>query len=343
MVDAVIDVARTQQIRVLLIASRNQVDARALGGGYVDGWSTEDLSAYVRERDPDGRVVLCRDHGGPFQADADGGLDEATALARAVVSLETDLDCGFEILHIDTSRVPKPERRARVFADLYERCLAHAERIGVAFRTEYGGEDQSTEIAGPARVDGELSALAETLRARSLPMPAFVVVQTGTKVVEDRNEGVLAARPSACGPRVASLARTCRRAGTRLKAHNCDYLRPASRAALRHPGVWRNVAPELGLAETRELLRLLTLFRLKRQRDRFLELAFDSAKWTKWTSQETRPRDESAAVLAGHYVFAAAETSEIRAALDDAVERAWQVPLDRHLREHVKHAIMRSL
>ena len=34
----------------MLIASRRQIECKALGGGYCNNWSTEEFSKYVKKR-----------------------------------------------------------------------------------------------------------------------------------------------------------------------------------------------------------------------------------------------------------------------------------------------------
>ena len=49
-VDASIEIADKNNIPLMLIASRRQVDAECFGGGYVNNWSTEKFSNYVRKK-----------------------------------------------------------------------------------------------------------------------------------------------------------------------------------------------------------------------------------------------------------------------------------------------------
>ncbi len=51
----------------MLIASRRQIDSREMGSGYVNNWTTEEFARYVMNRDKKGRIILSRDHGGPWQ------------------------------------------------------------------------------------------------------------------------------------------------------------------------------------------------------------------------------------------------------------------------------------
>lgn len=51
----------------MFIASRNQVDADELGGGYVNGWNQfsfiDAIKEVAKEVDFDGLYYVCRDHG----------------------------------------------------------------------------------------------------------------------------------------------------------------------------------------------------------------------------------------------------------------------------------------
>ena len=66
-IDVVIELANKHDIPLMLIASRRQVESQELGGGYVNNWTTEEFAEYVHKNDVNGNIILCRDHGGPFQ------------------------------------------------------------------------------------------------------------------------------------------------------------------------------------------------------------------------------------------------------------------------------------
>ena len=54
-VDAAIELAETQDVPLMLIASRRQVDSEQFGGGYVNNWTTQEFSRYVIDNDKKGR------------------------------------------------------------------------------------------------------------------------------------------------------------------------------------------------------------------------------------------------------------------------------------------------
>ncbi len=66
-VDATIEIANEYDVPTFLIASRRQIDSENFGGGYVNNWSTKEFSEYVLDKDKKGRILMARDHGGPWQ------------------------------------------------------------------------------------------------------------------------------------------------------------------------------------------------------------------------------------------------------------------------------------
>ena len=66
-VDMTIELANKFDVPLMMIASRRQIESKDLGGGYVNNWSTEDFADYVSQKDIKKNIILCRDHGVPFQ------------------------------------------------------------------------------------------------------------------------------------------------------------------------------------------------------------------------------------------------------------------------------------
>ena len=93
-VDAVIEMANAARHPLMLVASRRQIEAASKGGGYVNNWTTKTFAQYVRERDKGGYVVLCRDHGGPWQNRTEVNkklsIDEAMASAKESFSIDIE-------------------------------------------------------------------------------------------------------------------------------------------------------------------------------------------------------------------------------------------------------------
>ncbi len=350
-IEAAIDLANAHRITLMLIASRRQVDCDSLGGGYVAGLDAGRLVQRVRARDPIGRVLVCRDHGGPWQGAAGGGVDAAEAMDDARASFGEDIEAGFDVIHIDTSTDPTGGGDAVVrerLVELYAWCweLARARDHEIAF--EVGDEEQVDVVVGLDRPRRLLTALAAYCADSGAPMPLFTVAQTGTKVMERRNIGSFGAPYRVDGqmpPQIylPQVHRLLAEFGTNLKQHNTDYL--STEVLEWHPlsGInAANVAPEYGVEETLCLLGVMEGRGAHDLRDRFLELAHATGKWRKWMLPDTTATDRERAILAGHYVFGSEEFAEIRAEL---VSRGPLTAddLDALLRERVRQSIERYL
>lgn len=349
-VDACAEIAYERGYRFMLIASRRQVEHSGLAPGYVEGWTTQDFASYVRGRDPHRRLLLCRDHGGPWQHPSEHGVaDEVTVMNSSAASFLADIDAGFDLLHIDTSAELDGEAQREVavnrMVELYGQCHEYARDGGQSIEFEIGFEDQAVETNDPEDFAHGVRLALGGLHEAGLPGPRFIVAQTGTKVVELRNVGALT-RPSErsrVGSDVEALAEVCHANGAELKAHNCDYLDDASWRELVQRGVAAfNIAPEFGVVETKALLALLDRCGLKSLVDEFLAMAYDSGNWRKWLEPHSSATEFERAVMAGHYVFAADRAREIRA---EAALGARRRGLDAEtvLRNAVKGSIERYL
>jgi hypothetical protein len=133
-VDAAIELANEYEAPLLLIASRRQIDSEEFGGGYVNNWTTAEFARYVIDRDKKGKILLARDHGGPWQSilEKEAGFGLRRAMESAKSSYRADIEAGFQVLHIDPSvdihGQPKvDEVLDRVF-DLYEFCWSQAQK-----------------------------------------------------------------------------------------------------------------------------------------------------------------------------------------------------------------------
>jgi hypothetical protein len=316
--DATIRLAHCQRRPVMVIASRRQVDAAEIGAGYLEHWSTERLVRYVRGSDPTGRVVVCRDHGGPWQhpREVAARLSEADAMASSLASLLCDIRSGLRLLHLDTSRNldgPADVNEAvRRLVSLYGECHEFARSIGRPVAFEVGVEEQGPHVDDPSEFECKLERVIRALHEASLPPPTFVVGQTGTLVAGLANRGVMVHEVRSAQRRIRGLALICRRYGSALKAHNCDYLRARAVRRLVHSGVDAiNIAPELGVTETRTLLALTRDLGMTTERDAFMRLAYDSGAWVKWFGDHAAT-DEQCSVAAGHYVFATREFRDLK-------------------------------
>ena len=353
-VDASIELADEHDVPLLLIASRRQIDAEEFGGGYVNNWTTEQFARYVIDADKKGKILLARDHGGPWQSTKEVGerLSLRRAIESAKLSYLRDLEAGFQILHIDPSvdihgEPAVDEVLDRVY-ELYEYCWTQAQRLGREVIFEVGTEEQSGSTNTQEELDYTLNALTKFCGANRLPMPSFVVIQTGTRVMETRNVGsfdtpLRVSNELPAEIQIPKMIEICERYGILMKEHNTDYL--SNEALQWHPRLGihaANVAPEFGVVETRALLRVLEENGLQDHADQFLKLAYDSHKWDKWMLDGTDATDRDRSIIAGHYVFSRPGILEMKA---DAAARLSRkgIDLDGHLRAAVKQSILRYM
>jgi tagatose-1,6-bisphosphate aldolase non-catalytic subunit AgaZ/GatZ len=358
-VEATLELATETDAPLMLIASRRQIDCEAHGGGYVENWTTEQWAGFVRGLDPQGRVLLCRDHGGPWQGNNEAGYDAASAMQRAKTSYTADIASGLQVIHIDPSLSPQGQPPLETVLErlyeLYEHCWSEAQRLGKDIVFEVGTEEQDCatgDVEGLGEVLGKITGFC---RANKLPLPQFVVAQTGTKVMETQNIGVLGqiGRHSAAaqtldaklaGERaLVKLVEQLTRHEVWLKQHNTDYLDDETLRQVPQVGVHAaNVAPEFGVAETKAFLQACRDNGLDDVYDQFIELSFNTRKWEKWMLPHTTASDYDRAVIGGHYVFAKPEGRELRAkAVRDLAAKG--VDLNSFLKQSVKASIRRYM
>jgi len=106
-----------------LIPSRRQIEN---SGGYVNNWTTQDFSSYVREKNE--AIVLVRDHGGPGQGQGDDdGLE----------SLCSDMNNNFDLLHIDPWKTSKSlDEGIKKTLSLIEYCCDKSDSVYFEVGTE---------------------------------------------------------------------------------------------------------------------------------------------------------------------------------------------------------------
>ena len=353
-VDAAIELSNDYEIPLMLIASRRQIEAEEFGGGYVNNWSTECFAEYVLENDRKGKIILARDHGGPWQSnfEKEQKLSLRNAMESAKKSFQIDIESGFEMIHIDPSidiygELSVDETLLRLF-ELYEFCWSVAEQEKRKIIFEIGTEEQNG--SNSSRFDSEyvVSETNKFCKKNNLPVPTFVVIQTGTKVMETKNIGTFDNPFRIQGElpaeiQIPKILDMCNRNNIFLKQHNTDYL--SDEALAWHPKLGihaANVAPEFGVAETLAFIEILKKYKLNGLIEKFVKLSFESKKWQKWMLPESKAEEMEKAVIAGHYVFSDPEFVEIKSHTKSELQKH-NIDLDKHLKSKVKNFIMRYL
>lgn len=260
-----------------LIASKNQID---YDSGYV--CLTSEFMERIRGlRDiyPTAQVTICRDHCGPGFKSA----PVADPIEDVYETIKTDIENGFDLIHIDFSKLPGTNGEQMVETI----CAIH---YALSLKPDIGleiGTDEITDgLPDLARVEEDIKRIKEICN------PVFYVVNTGSLTLENRQVGVFDAEFAS---KAASIVHQY---GMKLKEHNADYL-DVDQIQLRDGIVdAMNIAPELGVTQTKLSMKLDDLHDWARR-------VYAGKQWKKWLLPDrfgTAPY-ELCIEAAGHYHF----------------------------------------
>ena len=299
--------AKEYQRPLMFIASRNQVDATS---GYV--MTTAELANQINPLRSK-YLMLCRDHCGPYFLDAEKSLSARQAVEATKKTIAGDIENGFDLIHIDTSRCEQPYQIAD---ELFSFCLFLNPKI----RFEFGTEENVGVAAGIKKYQEDVKF------ASQFPNMEFVVAQTGSLTMEDRQVG------SFDVAMVRKLVGYAEAAGVKLKEHNADYLSAEQILLRKQAGVHAcNIAPQLGVIQTKTVLDLADRYGV--DASHFKQTILDSGKWKKWIIDGN---DDVKIAVAGHYCFNSPVYSNLEEKLtnfcnvDSAVEQNIKICLDQY-------------
>lgn len=347
---AALELAKEKGFPLILIASRNQVDSDRFGGGYVCGFDqkrfVETTAKIADEIGFDGLCYFCRDHGGPWQRDKErrDKLPTAEAMEIGLQSYFDDAEAGFDLLHIDPTKDPHCTGIVPL-STVLERTVYLIEKIEEERKKrgwkelayEVGTEETMGGLIDEQSFEGFIKELKVILEEKGLPMPLFVVGQTGTLTRLTTNVGQYDT------PTATKLSNVTHKYGTGLKEHNGDYL--SNSILLEHPVIGldaMNVAPEFGLVETEALLELATAeekFVDKAEQSNIrailAEHAVKGERWRKWMTEgkgewsveqimESEDDVKLITSMCGHYTL---EDAEVKVALKKLYENTEKIGL----------------
>ena len=370
LLQATFELAQEYDFPPMYIASRNQVDVDEFGGGYVNGWDQARFAADIKRAADEvgyaGDYYLCRDHGGPWQRDEERNahLPEDEAMARAKQSYLADIVAGFDLLMIDPTKDPYQIGKVipldvvlRRTVDLIQYCederrTRNLPEIGY----EVGTEETNGGLTSTDTYQTFIEELKVELGKRGLPMPTFIVGQTGTLTRMTEQVGHYNFKNA------RELAKMAKSYGVGLKEHNADYLDDVT--LLEHVPAHvtaSNVAPQYGTEETRAYLKLCKLEQIlvdeglvakKDQSDLFHVLLMKATKterWRKWmvgkdtglTTDDILANERlSLDVLdiSGHYAF---NDDEVKGQIDKLYANLSANAIDgqKFVVEHIKRPI----
>ena len=282
---------RDNNYPIMLIASRNQVDYDT---GYV--CTSQQLSDQIKPY-RNSNLLLCRDHCGPGFSDLDQGLTLEQQVLRCKNTITADIEAGFDLLHIDVSRVPGDA--LAVAAVLIDFAIGLKPDIML----EFGSEDNTgVDVTGSlARVQPQLEFLQQYRNNVK-----FFVSQTGS-LTKDQQLGEFDVE------RNQQLSAEIHAAGFLFKEHNADYFTAEDIEHRIAAGVDSlNIAPQLGKLQT-DLLETFAPADLWQQ---FSDRVYAANRWQRWTNGST---DQALATsVSGHYCFNTPEYRAIIEAIDAA-------------------------
>ena len=355
-VDESIRLSDKHKIPLILIASRRQIDSSKFNGGYVANWTTEKYSSYIKKKTKKNNVILARDHGGPWQnnLELENNYTDLEAMESAKESFATDIDCGFEIIHIDPSVLPKNKKISQEkiidkLFELYEFCYQYAQLKKKKILFEVGTEEQSGSTNSQDQIEYNLSKLKKFCLKNKLPFASFVVIQAGTKVMEMKNIGSFekyfpVKNEIPVEIQLPKMIEICNKYEILMKEHNTDYLSKESLAWHPKLGIHSaNVAPEFGVIETKSLINLFKDMKMEKEKEEFLEISLNSKKWEKWMIKGSKASDFEKSIISGHYIFSDERVVELKEKLNYVLKKKRNISLDSLLQNEISIVITKYL
>jgi D-tagatose-1,6-bisphosphate aldolase subunit GatZ/KbaZ len=287
-VTSICNYSSNEEIPLMLISSRNQIDADS---GYV--MTTPEYRALLNTL-PTDSIWTCRDHCGPYFLDAEKNLTLRDAVEATKKTIAYDIEQGYDLIHIDTSRV---EDTYGVAEELFNFCLG----LNPNIQFEFGTEENIGVAAGIIKYREDVAF------AKNIPNIKFVVAQTGSLCHEDHQHGAFDYQAA------VELVGVANTNGVKLKEHNADYLTPAEIWLRKSAGVHAmNIAPQLGVAQTKLLRAVASQYAIN-EWNVFAQVALASNRWSKWTDLTDVNQKIN---VAGHYAFNSPEYTALISQLE---------------------------
>jgi len=354
-IDSAIELSDEYMVPLILIASRRQIDSNFHGGGYVNNWSTEKFSKYVKKKSKKKFIMMARDHGGPWQNtnEIKDNLNLDKAIESAKRSFLCDIKNDFSFIHIDTSvdiykkKIKADESLKRIF-EFYEFCYKISKENNKEILFEIGTEEQSGSTNTFEELEYVLQKINEFTKKKNLPKLNFIVIQSGTKVMERRNIGsfetsVRIENEIPVEIQLLKMIEICNKNKVYMKEHNADYLTNESLSWHPRLGIHSaNVAPEFGVCETVNIVENLKKNKMKDLLNEFIYLCVKSKKWEKWAINKNEITDLEKTLICGHYLFSNPEFLKIKKELSYFLKKK-KIDLDKLLKSEIKKSIKRYM
>lgn len=291
-VDCVIEACTLSNFKIGFIPSRRQIE---YNGGYVNNWTTKSFGDYVN-----GRVVICRDHGGGGQgAEDDDGYESFNHDAKY-----------FDIVHVDPWKKHQDYENGLKFTVDYINYL-HELNPNLFFEI---GTEEAIRPFSFKELDKLIFDLSKKLKSQVFSRIVYAVVQSGVGL----NLGKLVNTGTFDADRLSKMVQVCNKYGILSKEHNGDYLKKEEIDLRFKIGLNSiNIAPEFGQIETKCYLE-----EMADNIEEYYQICYESKKWCKWVDKSFNPKQNKKELIqiCGHYILSDRRFLEIKCSIDQKIK-----------------------
>ena len=292
-VDICLEYSKIHNFPIMIIASRNQVDAAS---GY--SFTTEKLVDFIKSNinyDQE-RILICRDHCGPYYGDVDNGLSVEDALKNCINTIDSDIKNGFNLIHVDISRVANEEKYT-----IAKELINYILKLNPFMMLEFGSEDNLSVEENKNQIYNDIEFSSQ------YPAIKFVVGRTGS-LTKHKQVGHFSVEDN------SKLAEVIHKHEFLFKEHNADYLTAEDIKLRKQAGVDSlNIAPQLGVIHPTVLTTLGKEF--DNEYNAFKEYVLGKEVWKKWITSDVTD-DETKLLVSGHYFLNTNEAKQLLSKID---------------------------
>jgi len=282
---------------IMLICSRNQIEAEELGGGYVNNFTTESFSNFIQSK-KNKYLVLSRDHSGPYKRD-EIKKNIYKEIEDCKKSLKEDIRNNFKILHIDTSMCGN--KKYEIAEELINFCNKYAIYLKKKIFFEFGCEEHGV-LTSLNKFKQDVKFISKFNNKH------FIVCQTGSLVKSIFQLGQFDIH------NIIKMKKIADQNGLRLKEHNCDYLSQDQIKLRKKYGISAiNIAPEMGYIQSNLFFYKSREFNLDKKLNSFYSYVLKKNKWKKWIYNDEN--DVIKLLSSAHYFFASDPYYELKESL----------------------------
>jgi hypothetical protein len=265
--------------RLMLIASKNQID---WDRGYVNTWNTSEYMEYVKKmknKYPDSQVYICRDHCGPGFKNND--------LADVYKTIDSDIDNGFDLIHVDFCHYQGDHKD--ILAES-KKAIEYINKKNPNILIEVGTDENKGDFLDNIKqIEDEMAYFSQ------LTNIVFYVCQTGSLIKEINQVGGFNI------DFIKKIKPLADKYNFKLKEHNGDYLNNNQISLRRGLIDAINIAPQYGVLQTQLTLQKCLTYGI--DFTEWLEISYQSGKWGKWLYNNNKDNKFLCSIVAGHYNF----------------------------------------